>query len=139
MRHSNDLTSVCAWVEELKSLPNNPLLLFKAQGEPQPDDMDNVGNDDFILGIQTQFQRDMLCKYGDVCICMDATHGTNMCDFKLITILVLDDFGEGIPVAWAISNREDAVEFLGAIKYSTGPLKPPRWFMSDDAEQYYNS
>ena len=65
-----------------------------------------------------------------------------MYDFKLITILVLDDFGEGIPVAWAISNREDAimlVEFLGAIKYRTGPLKPPRWFMSDDAEQYYNS
>ena len=67
MKHSNDLTSICAWVEELKSLPNNPLLLFKAQGEPQPDDTDNVGNDDFILGIQTQFQRDMLCKYGDVC------------------------------------------------------------------------
>lgn len=51
---------------------------------------------------------------------------------------MLDDFGEGIPVAWAISNREDAiilVEFLGAIKYRIGPLKPPRWFMSDDAEQ----
>ena len=63
-------------VEELKSLPNNPLLLFKAQGEPQPDDMNNIGNDDFILGIQTQFQCDMLCKYGDVCIGMDATHGT---------------------------------------------------------------
>ena len=65
-----------------------------------------------------------------------------MYDFKLITILVLDDFREGIPVAWAISNREDAimlVEFMGAIKYRTGPLKPPHWFMSDDAEQYYNS
>ena len=48
MRHSADLSSVCAWVEELKSLPNNPLLLFKAQGEPQADDMDNVGNDNFI-------------------------------------------------------------------------------------------
>ena len=84
----------------------------------------------------------MLCKYGDVCICMDVTHGKNMYDFKLITILVFDDFGECIPVAWPISNREDAimlVEFLEAIKYITGPLKPPRWFMSGDAEQYYNS
>ena len=55
---------------------------------------------------------------------------------------MLDDFGEGIHVAWAISNREDAimlVEFLGAIKYRTGLLKPPRWFMNDDAVQYYNS
>ena len=40
---------------------------------------------------------------------MDATHRTNMYNFKLITILVLDDFGECIPVAWAISNREDAI------------------------------
>jgi len=54
-----------------------------------------------------------------MCICMDATHGTNMYDFKLITLLVLDKFGEGIPVACAITNGEDAtmlVEFLAAIK-----------------------
>ena len=140
MRHSNDLTSVCAWVEELKLLPNNPLLLFKAQGEPQPDDMDNVGIDDFILGIQTQFQREMLCKYGDVCICMDATHGTKMYDFKLITILVLDDFGEGLPVAWTISNMQGRCCNVGRISgsnnYRIGALKPPRWVMSDDAEHY---
>ena len=142
MRHKNDLTSVCAWVEELRSYPNNPIILFKAQGVAQPDNMDNVGTDDFILGIQTQFQCDILCKYGNICICMDATHGTNMYDFKLITLLVLDDFGEGIPLAWEITNREDGamlVEFLSAIKQRTGALKSPRWFMSDDAEQYYNS
>ena len=87
MRHSNDLTSVCAWVEELKSLPYNPILLFKPQGEPQPEYMDNIGNNDFILAIQTEFQRDMLCLYGNMCVCMDATHGTNMYDFNLITLL----------------------------------------------------
>ena len=125
MRHSNDLTSVCAWVEELISSPNNPVLLFKAQGEEQPHGMDNVGSDDFILGIQTDFQLDMLCKYGHMCICMDATHGTNMYDFKLITLLVHDEFGEGIQVAWAITNREDTtmlVEFLTAIKGAGSPF-----------------
>ena len=48
------------------------------------------------------------------CICMDATHGTNMYDFKLITLQVRDEFGEDIPVAWVITNMEDAtllVEF----------------------------
>ena len=30
-----------------------------------------------------------------------------MYDFYLITIVVVDEFGEGIPVGWAISNRED--------------------------------
>ena len=79
MRDQNDLTSVCAWVEELRYLPNNPVLLFNPQGEPQPDGMNNVGKDDFTLGIQTQCQHDMLsvCMYGHTCICMDVTHGTN--------------------------------------------------------------
>ena len=90
MRHSNDLTSVCAWVEELMSLPYNPILLFKPQGEPQPQHMDNVGNNDFILALQTQFQRDMLCMYGSMCICMDSTHGTNVYYFNVITVLVVD-------------------------------------------------
>ena len=103
--------------------------------------MDNVGNDDFLLGIQTEFQRDMLVKYGGECICMDSTHGTNAYDFNLITVLVVDGFGEGIPVAWAVANREDAtilVELLKSIKERTGPLQP-RWFMSDDANQYFNA
>ena len=43
IRHFNDLTSVCVWVEEMKCQAYNPILLFKQQGEPQPDSMDNVG------------------------------------------------------------------------------------------------
>ena len=83
----------------------------------------------------------MLMKYGDMCICMDSTHGTNAYDFNLITVLVMDGFGEGIPVAWVIANREDVtilVECLKAIKERTGLLQP-RWFMSDDANQYFNA
>ena len=75
-----------------------------------------------------------------MCVCMDATHGTNMYDFNLITVLVVDEFGEGIPTAWAITNREDVtllVEFLRAIEKNTGPISP-NWFMSDDAPQYFN-
>ena len=55
---------------------------------------------------------------------------------------MLDDFGEGIPVAWAITNREHATvlfEFLTAIKQMTGVVKLPCWFMSDEAQQYFNS
>ena len=72
---------------------------------------------------------------------MDSTHGTNMYDFYLTTILVKDEFGEGMPVAWTISNRENATiltEFLKAIKKRLGSLSP-KWFMSDDAQQYFNS
>ena len=83
----------------------------------------------------------MLTKFGGKTICMDATHGTNTYDFLLISVMVIDDYGEGIPVAWMLSNREDAValrKFLNGIKYVCGNIEP-MWFMSDDAEQYFNA
>ena len=54
---------------------------------------------------------------------MDATHRTNAYDFLLITVLVVDEFGEGIPVAWAITNSEDnahLVAFLTALRVKVG-------------------
>ena len=139
IKHSNDLSSVCAWAEEMESLDYNPLLLFKQQGEQQPQTMDNIGNIDFLLVLQTEFQRDMLKEFGNNTVCIDSTHGTNQYDFKLITLLVIDEFNEGIPVAWAISNKEDTltiIEILKGIKDRTCPLAP-KWFMSDDAEQFF--
>ena len=53
----------------------------------------------------------------------------------------MTDYGEGIPVAWAISNREDTtllVEYLKAVYASVGELKP-EYFMSDCAEQYFHA
>ena len=83
----------------------------------------------------------MLNKFGSDTICIDATHGTNMYNFYLITVLVVDEYGEGLPVGWMISNREDSValiEFFKSIKIVCGNITP-KWFMSDDAEQYFNA
>ena len=88
---------MCTWVEEFKENPHNPILLFKSQGQ-QLENMDDVGTDDFMLVLQTQFQLDMLKANGDKCICMDATYGVNMYAFMLISVLVIDEYGEGIPV-----------------------------------------
>ena len=55
--------------------------------------MDNIGENDFLLVIQTEFQRDGLQKWGTDTICTDTTYNTNAYDFNLITLLVLDDFG----------------------------------------------
>ncbi|KAH1022031.1 hypothetical protein HUJ04_011500 [Dendroctonus ponderosae] len=70
---------------------------------------------------------------------MDATHGTNPYDFKLITILVLDDFGEGFPVAFLFSNSEDFTVlqlFINAVKNVAGTVRAAT-FMSEDAELYF--
>lgn len=69
---------------------------------------------------------------------MDATHSTNHYSFKLVTVLVLDDFGEGIPVAWLISNKEDGVTLVELLRERTGSIRAA-YFMSDDGEQYYSS
>ncbi|XP_011402771.1 PREDICTED: uncharacterized protein LOC100634557 [Amphimedon queenslandica] len=87
---------------------SNPILLFKQQSYEQPSDIDDMAKNEFLIRIQTLFQRDMLLQFGPKAICMDSTNSTNAYDFFLITILVLDDLGEGVPIAWIISNREDA-------------------------------
>ena len=38
-------------------------------------------------------------------VCIDSTHGKNMYDFKVVTILVVDEYGEGIPVGWMVTER----------------------------------
>ena len=103
-RHENDHFSVCAWVQEMEQIDYNPVTLFKAQGV---EGNGKLKKEDFIIGIQTEFQKDLM---GGNIICMDATHGTNVYDFQLITVLVVDSLGEGIPVAWAISNSEDGLQ-----------------------------
>ena len=55
--------------------------------------------------------------------------------------MVLDDYGEGIPVAWAISNKEDTgtlVQYLTAIKERVRNIEP-EGFMSDNADAFYNA
>lgn len=84
--------------------PNNLLIGVKdaIMGE-----INNLSEDSFLLGLQTEYQQDMMRKFGNKCICIGATHGTTMYDFLLVTIMVLDDYSEGIPVAWATTNSED--------------------------------
>ena len=83
MGHKNNLNSVILWVREMQStLGYNPVLLFKEQGTEQPQGLDNFSDNDFILCLQTQFQRDMFTELGSNVVCVDATHGTNMYDFN---------------------------------------------------------
>ena len=55
MKHSNDHFSTSAWVEELQSQPQNPVLLYKPQGVVQSDETDNLGTHDFLLVLQHPF------------------------------------------------------------------------------------
>ena len=80
----------------MKQSDSNPVLLYKVQGEND----EIMSEEDFVLALQTPFQAHMLQNCGhDKIICIDSTHGTNAYDFYLTTVLVVDEFGEGYPVA----------------------------------------
>ncbi len=96
-------------VQEMESLDYNAILLFKQQGDKPNQTCSLLEVQDFLLVLQTEFQRDMFIKHSQNGVCIDATYKINDYDFILITLLVLDDYQEGIPVAWAISNHEDKI------------------------------
>ena len=59
----------------------------------------------------------------------------------LTTLLVLDEFGEGQPVAWCLSNHETEeflIIFFRYIRAACGQVKAA-WFMADLAPQAYNA
>ena len=62
-------------------------------------------------------------------------------DFLLVTVLVKDEYGVGVPVAWLISSREDICAldlFFAAFKLQVGNVEVNN-FMSDDADAFYNA
>ena len=105
--HTNDAKSLRLLVESLENddYPN-PILLYKPEGATDfligPSDMGNfkIDKEDFLVAIQTKEQLDMLKKQSrSKIICLDSTHCTNRYNFKLITMVVPDEFGKGYPVA----------------------------------------
>ena len=139
-KHQSDALSVDAWVEELKANGDgNPILMYKPQGQIFSDTTFNLAKNDFCLAIQTKLQQEMFKKCANShVVCVDSTHKTNGYDFPLITVLVADEFGEGYPVAWCISNREDKVvliAFFEQLREKCGSVKAS-WLMTDMAEQY---
>uniref|UniRef100_A0A1X7VUP0 ZSWIM1/3 RNaseH-like domain-containing protein n=1 Tax=Amphimedon queenslandica TaxID=400682 RepID=A0A1X7VUP0_AMPQE len=83
----------------------------------------------------------MFMKFGGNAVCTDSTHRTNIYDYHLVTILVLDNFGEGISVAWFVLNCKNAAvlpQFLLKVKEKCGNIKT-KVFMSDVADNFYNA
>ena len=133
---ADDAKSVSLWVQYFNSycVDDNPVLLYKSQGTEPDGDLKDLNKDNFIICVQTPFQADMFREFGSEAVCVDSTHGTNVYDFKLITVIVLDELGEGI-------HREDAlalIPFFRKIKQKCGDISA-KVFMSDDADNFYNA
>ena len=145
-KDANDHTSVDIWVNELQNMGEaNPVLLYKRQDEQPDSTLTGLSESDFILCLQTITQRQFMMKFGmNSVACLDSTHGTNQYGFNLVTLMVVDDFGEGNPVAFMLSTKEDVSAlsaFFTAIKarLPTDCSYTASHIMTDDAGQYYNA
>ncbi|KAH7944952.1 hypothetical protein HPB49_002782 [Dermacentor silvarum] len=132
--HNDDQTSVLLWVEKMKSQDDNPVLFFKQQGMAdsatvlQRRNTDLLKDDDFMLVLMTKPQQELLQKLGSY-------------DFQLVTLLCVDEYGTGFPVAFCITSRVDkqGMEvFFKALRQRTGQITT-KAFMSDDAPAFYNA
>lgn len=95
----------------------------------------------FINIIHTGFQKSMLDIFGSNIIAVDGTHGLNNYDFELTTVLVVDEFGEGLPVAFMFSNRKDTYiyeVFFSVIKLAVGIITA-KTFMTDIVVTFYSA
>ena len=95
IRHENDAQSVEEIVAELKQESYNPILCYKRQGILDPD-IPQLPADGFVVAFQTKFQKDLYEMFASTIVCIDSTHKTNSHNFKLITVVVPDEYGEGV-------------------------------------------
>ncbi|GFX52853.1 MULE domain-containing protein [Trichonephila clavipes] len=142
-RHEIDAVSVKLWAEEMKNNGENCMVYFKEQGQSGNDYC--LKDEDFVLVIMTDFQKEMIKKYGKDKICIDGTHGlnthTHSYDFNLYSVLVEDEHKYGIPVTFCFSNRSTEEVFriyFSAIKNAAGKIETTT-FMTDDAPAFYNA
>lgn len=61
---------------------------------------------------------------------------------QLFILLVIDEYGNGVPVSFFFSNKEDTssmILFFEKVKEAVGLQIKAEVFMSDDAPQFYNA
>lgn len=95
IRNQEDAMSVDLFVRELQQEPYDPILLYKRQQEIDPA-YPTLPRESFLLALQTEFQKHLYQEHASKVLCIDATHGTNAYKFKLITVMIADEYGQGL-------------------------------------------
>lgn len=137
VRHRNDSANIDAWVHDMG---DKYVLIYKPQ-DAATTDYPQLMSDDFLLIIMNAGQRDTLKQFGNDCVCLDGSYGTNQYGLHLHSLMVLDDLRQGFPCAFCVSNRSDEdvmTIFFECVKRHVG-LVEAKVFMSDMADVYYST
>ena len=82
-------------LKELDLENPSPVLFYKPQGQKDPDHF-NLAEDTFLLVLMTNFQAGLFEMFSSKIVCLDSTHKTNQYCFKLITVVVSDEYHNGM-------------------------------------------
>ena len=88
--------SVHQIIAEMRQEHHDPVLVYKPQGDSLPDHP-TIPESSFIAAFQTEFRQGLYREFGSTILCIDSTHKTTAYGFKLITLLVADEYHEGEP------------------------------------------
>ncbi|XP_069582362.1 uncharacterized protein [Ranitomeya imitator] len=146
--HQNDAISLEIWVNSFLegNMDYHPVVFYKRQEESDKPVVGSphLNDEDFLLVIMTPYQKKMFVEFGSDIICVDGTHGTNGYDFQLLTILTVDEYASGYPIAFCFTNRKDTIaykRFFLAVKMANS--MPVNYvcniFMSDDEPAFFNA
>ncbi|XP_033633577.1 uncharacterized protein LOC117295121 [Asterias rubens] len=139
LKQRNEKDSVLAWIQQWEKTEENPILFFKMPGTNLDSDM-GLFSEDYIIVVQSPFQKHMAQKLASQGMWCESTEGTTLYDYHLTTLFAFDEFLDDFPLAWCISNRDDASTvriFFTELKKTCSNLKPC-WFMADKAFLYAN-
>lgn len=89
-----DAISVDRIVKEFREEVYTNTLLYKPQGIRDPE-FPNLAEDTSLFVIMTSFQASMFEAFCSKITCLDSTHKTNQCRFKLLTVVVPDEYHNG--------------------------------------------
>lgn len=97
--------------------------------------------DDAFVVIMFPYQIDMIKKFGHGVIGTDTTHEMTEYGHYLTTLVIQDERGEGVPVAFCISKKKDTVtwtRFFKMVKEAAGTITCD-YFITDGDNSYYNA
>lgn len=140
-KDSNDYVSVQKMVDYLQRQEDKTIRYYRAPGSQVEADTRATG---FMLVLATEFQLNMLRKCGkDATICLDSTHGTAGYGYSLTSIVVIDEFGNGMATAFCLSSNTSQVEwktFLEVVlEAMEGVPIAARVVMTDNDSSFYNA
>ena len=92
-RHTNDAVSVDRIVQELQLENPSPVIAYKPQGVLK-EEYSLLRESNFLLVLMTPFQADLFRDFGSLG-CVDSTHKTTEYGYKLITLVVADEYRNG--------------------------------------------